>query len=176
MPNFILLKPQQQKRRRTLVVLLLSILICTLVMGKALAQSLEPSRISTIDPIGKSHQLGKELYLENCAGCHVALPPEVMPTETWRQLLLDPQHYGRQLQLPVGPPRILIWNYLRDFSRPHTKEEEIPYRLPQSRYFKALHPRVKLPRPTSVGTCLTCHPSADRYNFRQLAPEWQDSP
>ena len=60
----------------------------------------------TVDPITPRYQLGKELYLENCASCHVPLPPEVLPSETWRRLLLEPeQHFGQQLKplISTGP-------------------------------------------------------------------------
>jgi hypothetical protein len=157
-------------------VLLLLVGLWSVAVGWGVGRAAEIPAAGTVDPIPESFQLGAELYLENCAGCHVALPPEVMPSETWRQLLQDPQHYGVVLNLPVNPPRVIIWNYLRAFSRPHAKDEEVPYRLAKSRYFKALHPRVKLPQTNLIGSCVTCHPGAGQYNFRSLAPEWQNSP
>lgn len=130
-----------------------------------------------VDPAGERYQLGQELYLENCATCHLALPPQVLPTETWQRLLQDSAHYGQTLKLLVDPQRMLVWNYLRTFSRllPE-KNEEIPYRVTSSRYFKALHPRVKLPQPTAISTCVSCHPGANEYNFRKLGPEWDNAP
>ncbi len=60
------------------------------------------------------------------------------------------------------------------FSRSQLKdEEEIPYRISESRYFKALHPQVKLPRPLELGSCAGCHVGANEYNFRKLSAEWQ---
>ncbi len=41
--------------------------------------------------------------------CHIAIPPTVLPTQTWRNLLEDPQHYGATLKPLVDPPRILVW-------------------------------------------------------------------
>lgn len=129
--------------------------------------------IGTVDPIPARYQLGQELYLENCASCHIGVPPAVLPTQTWKQILQDSQHYGVQLPPLINPPRLLVWQYLQTFSRPLTKEEQIPYRLDDSRYFKALHPKVKLPRPVEIGSCVSCHSSAADYNFRRLSPEWQ---
>jgi len=133
----------------------------------------EANAIGTIDPVPQRYQLGEQLYLENCASCHIALPPAVMPTQTWQKLLQDSQHYGAQLPLLVDPPRLLVWNYLRAFSRPQSTDEDTPYRVKDSRYFKALHPKVKLPRPLEISSCVTCHPSAAQYNFRRLTPEWR---
>ncbi len=148
--------------------------------GLAIATNAQPSpkqdaasEIGTVDIVPSRFQLGQELYLENCATCHIALPPAVMPTQTWQRLLQDPQHYGVTLPQLVDPPRLLIWNYLRNFSRPLLKEEPTPYRVGESRYFKALHPNVKLPRPVDVSSCVSCHSSATEYNFRRLSPEWE---
>lgn len=141
-----------------------------------IAQSPQITTSGPVDPVPSRYQLGQELYLENCATCHIAIPPQVFPTETWRQLLQDPQHYGQKLRLLVDPPRILVWNYLRAFSRSQPKDEEVPYRVTNSRYFQALHPRVKLPPSTSLSSCVTCHPGTAQYDFRQLTPEWANSP
>jgi mono/diheme cytochrome c family protein len=149
--------------------------------GLALATEAQPTAqagsdaIGTVDPVPSRYQLGQELYLENCASCHIALPPSVLPTQTWQQVLQDSQHYGVKLPPLVDPPRLLVWNYLQYFSRSQSKAEETPYTIDDSRYFKALHPRVKLPRPVQISSCAVCHPSAAQYNFRRLTPEWQNS-
>ncbi|WP_448563955.1 hypothetical protein [Trichothermofontia sp.] len=128
--------------------------------------------IGTVDPTPAPYRLGEELYLETCQGCHVAVPPAVLPTETWRQLLQDPQHYGQQLTPLVGPARLLVWNYLLLSSRPHAADESIPFRVQESRYFKALHPDVPLQRPITLAGCVTCHPGAPQYDYRRLMADW----
>lgn len=143
--------------------------------GLAAITHAQPNEVGTVDPVPERYRLGQELYLENCSSCHIPVPPAVLPTQTWQQLLQDPQHYGVKLPLLVDPPRLIVWNYIRTFSRPTAKEEEIPYRVDDSRYFKALHPKVKLPRPVRVSSCVSCHPSAAEFNFRRLSPEWENS-
>lgn len=130
----------------------------------------------TVDPVPRRYQLGQELYLQNCGTCHIALPPAVLPSETWRNLLQDQEHYGQKLPPLIGPDTLILWEYLRNFSRPPAAGEKVPYRVSESRYFKALHPRVKLPRNTKIASCVTCHPSAVQFNFRELTPEWANSP
>ncbi|PIG90621.1 diheme cytochrome C [Gloeocapsopsis sp. IPPAS B-1203] len=172
-----------QHRRRSQFFLLV-ILLWSILMGWGLAiataqpspqQEAATEEIGTVDIVPSRYQLGQELYLENCASCHIALPPAVMPTQTWQRLLQDQQHYGVTLPQLVDPPRLLIWNYLRNFSRPLLKEEPTPYRVGESRYFKALHPNIKLPRPVDVSSCVSCHSGATEYNFRRLSPEWEAS-
>lgn len=147
-----------------------------MILGWGLAQAQENStqRFSDaggVDRVPETYQLGQQLYRQTCGSCHVALPPAVMPTETWRQLLLSNEHYGQQIQLPGAIETRLIWNYVQTFSRPLLENEIVPYRLAQSRYLKALHPDVELPQPTRLGSCATCHPSVDQYNFRRLNAE-----
>lgn len=129
--------------------------------------------IAQVDTVPQRYQLGQQLYLENCATCHLAVPPFVLPTQTWQRVLQDSQHYGTKIKPLVDPPRLLVWNYLRTFSRPLNKEEEIPFRTQDSRFFKALHPKVKLPNPANLSSCISCHPSANEFNFRRLTPEWE---
>ena len=184
-------RQRRQKRRRSPAILLLLILLWSVCIGWGLAQATDLSRthrtippisgdesiltsqVGTIDVVPPRYQTGQTLYLENCATCHIALPPQVFPSETWRRLLQDPQHYGRRLEPLVDPPRVLIWGYLRRFSRPRKEGEAVPYRMDRSRFFKALHPNVKLPRPTRPNTCIGCHPGATEYNFRSLIPDWE---
>lgn len=161
------------KLKKNPVGILLVILIWSLAMGWLLALAtnahgaVPKSEIGTVDVVPAKHQLGQKLYLENCSGCHIAIPPSVLPTQTWKNLLQDPQHYGATLKPLVDPPRILVWRYLSTFSRLHKEEERTPYRINKSRFFNALHPQVELQRPVQVGSCVTCHPGATEYNFRQ---------
>ena len=167
--------------------LLLLLLLWSVCLGLGLAQATErpttiaqiPTRqaakIGTVDRVSEGEQVGQDLYLQNCATCHVGLPPAIMPSETWRQLLQDNQHYGVALAIN-RLDRQIIWQYVRKFSRPHSAEEEVPFRIYQSRYFKALHPRVNLPTKTGLTSCVSCHPGAGQYDFRSLSAEWQNAP
>jgi hypothetical protein len=165
---------KQQWRRLPLIGVLL-LLVWSFAIAGELAHALEGSHINTVDPVPAELQLGEELYLKNCSTCHFAVPPAVLPTQTWLQLLQDPNHYGKRIEPPIDPGRLLVWNYLQNFSRPQTADEAIPYRVGASRHFKALHPRVELPQPISLSTCVTCHPGATTYDFRSLTPEWENA-
>jgi len=149
------------------------VLLFCLGLSVSLAIAIAPRTVA-VDPVPERHQLGLELYLKNCGTCHMALPPAVMPRETWQQLLQEREHYGVALELPIDPPRLLIWQYLQFASRPRASEDPTPYRLRNSRYFQALHPRVKLTEPITISSCVQCHPGAMKYDFRSLSPEWVD--
>ncbi len=170
------------RRKRASRRLLLILLLWSAMLGwgfahmhTALSQS-TAADIGGVDPVPARYQLGQQLYLESCATCHVAVPPAAFPRETWRQLIQDPQHYGAQIEPPVDPPRLLIWEYLQFFSRELREDETVPYRLNNSRYFNILHPKVELPRPTRLTSCASCHPGAEQFDFRSLSAEWHIAP
>lgn len=194
-------QPKGYKRGRSPVVLLFLLLVWSISLGWGMAIAFgSPQKVSaqiapgipaqpdliaqgtaeqtgTVDPITPRYQLGKELYLENCASCHVPLPPEVLPSETWRRLLLEPeQHFGQQLKPLIGPVLITMWDYIRAYSRPEEAKKPLPYRISESPYFKALHPRVKFSQTVKPASCVICHPGAAQYNYRRLTPEWENSP
>lgn len=181
--------PKGRRQKRSIAVLFLLLLVWSICLGwglsLAMTVSAQPSLVAqatstepgTVDPVSARHQLGKELYLENCASCHMAIPPEVLPTETWRRILLEPdQHYGTQIQKLIGPSLLVMWDYLRTFSRPEVPNKQLPYRISDSRFFKALHPRVKFTQPVKPSSCVSCHPGVAQYNYRRLTPEWENSP
>ena len=144
------------------------ILLWSVAVGWGIAWAVDSSPANT----PARFQAGLESYLETCSGCHVPLPPEVMPTQTWKRILERPaQHYGVSVPL-VRVSQLVIWQYMNFFSRPVLKDEPVPLYLAQSRYFKALHPNVTLPQPLTHKTCIACHPGALKLDYRTLSPEW----
>ncbi len=135
-----------------------------------------PPAIGTVDAVPQQFQLGQQVYLQNCATCHLAAPPAILPTQSWAYIVQNAQHYGVQITPLQDPSRLILWNYLRNYSRPAIQGETLPTRFEASRPFKALHPRVDLPSPASFGSCLTCHPAALEFNFRRLTPAWDNAP
>ncbi len=153
-------------KKKTNILAILAILLSCLVTGWQISAW-------SLEPIPERFATGRETYLEYCATCHIAIPPEVMPTDTWRKILEKPQnHYGTSVNL-VSLTQILIWNYMRSYSRPLNQDEQIPQHLDQSRYFKALHPAVPMPEPLTLKTCIACHPSANSFDFRTLSKQWE---
>lgn len=170
----------RMKHRQRLFLLLLLIFLwsmsCVGFMAKistaTTISQINSELISNVDVVPQRYQLGLSLYLENCATCHVALPPQVLPTESWQIILRDSQHYGVQLPTLIEPPRQLVWNYLQVSSRRKSQEDErIPYRIASSRYFKALHPGVKFPQQVNIKGCISCHPKVKDFDFRTLNHE-----
>jgi hypothetical protein len=110
-------------------------------------------------------QIEQAAYAQSCGTCHIALPAEVLPSESWRVLLQDPNHYGQQIATPTGATLQLAWGYLKGNSRRLIEKEQVPYRLAESRFFKALHPGVEFPLPVRATTCIDCHVAAQSGDF-----------
>jgi Dihaem cytochrome c len=154
-----------------LLSLLGGILFASLLNSSAIAQS--PSS----DTLLSRYEIGQQTYLENCASCHIAIPPSILPTQTWKKLLENPSsHYGIRLKPIIGITQRLIWDYLSYSSRPLTEDTFVPLLIEQSSYLKVLHPRVNLPTPFTHNTCITCHPHVSSYDYRTLTPIWENAP
>ncbi|MGB7085415.1 MAG: diheme cytochrome C [Phormidesmis sp.] len=141
----------------------------SLLLGIGLAHATSTAATSDygmVDPIDEPHAVGYHIYIEQCATCHVALPPAVLPTQTWQTLITDSAHYG--LVLPNIAPfeQQLMLNYLQVYSRSLQGDDPIPYRLQDSTYFGALHPNVALPQPLDLSSCAGCHIGATEQNYR----------
>ncbi|HAO11744.1 MAG TPA: cytochrome C [Planktothrix sp. UBA8407] len=172
---------KNQKRRYSPWVLVVIVGVWSIGIALGMVQTMNAAptsnQIGNVDEIKPGSKLGHELYLSTCSNCHIPIPPEVFPTQTWQQVIQDPQHYGATLQPLEGPSLLLMWKYLQTYSRPIAlKDETIPYRFNRSRYFKALHPRVEISQPLTVNSCVSCHPGASQFDFRSLTSEWQNSP
>lgn len=151
------------------VILLFLIALVSVICGWQLEMAIAQNQ-------DNNFQISRELYLENCASCHIPIPAEVLPTETWQQILENPQkHYGESLPRMISINTRLIWNYLRTFSRPLLLNETKPQYVTNSRYFRALHPQVDLPQPVTHQSCILCHPGAQKLDYRTLSPEWGEN-
>jgi hypothetical protein len=178
------LRVGRKTRRPVAWILMVLVISLTSFCGWALTQldsslAVTPTTkttLGTVDVVPKDLKLAQETYLARCATCHVGIPPAVLPSESWKTILQDSTHYGVPWEPLRNPDLALAWKYTRTGSRPLNPDEQIPYRIRTSRYFKILHPKVKLTEPIAVGTCVSCHIGAPKFNFRDLSPQWQDAP
>jgi hypothetical protein len=169
-------------RQQRIWVLVLMLILWSGFIGWGLTQAQNAAaqnpltQVGTVDVVPQNLQLPQEVYLKQCSSCHIAIPAAAFPSQTWEQLLLDQEHYGVTLPRLVNPELGLTWKYLQVYSRPQSEDEPIPFRFRQSKLFKILHPRVAFSEPVTVDTCVSCHPAAPQFNFRQLTPQWDDAP
>lgn len=121
----------------------------------------------SVDKTNENFKTGESLYLQSCGSCHIAIPPAVLPTETWKTILENPNnHYGTKVVGLNRLTQLLMWQYLQNYSRGLLKDEPQPKFIAQSRYFFALHPQVEFTKPITHHSCVDCHPRAREYYFR----------
>ena len=134
------------------------------------------AQVGSVDPVPPQLQRGEELYRQRCGTCHLALPPQLLPNQTWQALLPETNHYGVVLPEFKDPELTYTWQYVSFFSRPMKEDglRPIPYRIQRSGFFKILHPEVDFAEPVTPDTCIKCHPGVANLDFRQLSPEWKN--
>jgi mono/diheme cytochrome c family protein len=176
-------KTRGLQHRRSVMPWILAVVIGFACLWSGVLSSVEPSRAAIpegakpTDVTPQGLQLAEETYLNRCATCHIALPPAVLATETWKDIITDTAHYNAPSWTPLRNPDLaLTWKYLQSGSRPLNPNEQKTYRIARSRYFKILHPRVQFKEPATLSTCVSCHAGAQKFNYRDLTPEWQDAP
>ena len=126
-------------------------------------------------------RLSNKAWQQECASCHVAYPPSLLPKASWRQMMsgLD-KHFGENASLdPATQADILKFleaNAANSGSKVLRRmaANEAPLRITETRWFKHEHDEV--PRATwarkSVGSaanCAACHQLAEQGNYNEDA-------
>lgn len=156
-----------------LMIIFVTIAFWSIILGGGIAMAFDSNQpispLKSVDAATGKFQIGEELYLENCSGCHIPIPPAVLPRETWQTILENPSdHYGVKVEGIIRLTQVLMWDYISNYSRNLMKDEAKPDYIAQSRYFKALHPKVNLPDPITHRSCVSCHPKAIKFDYRTI--------
>jgi hypothetical protein len=116
-------------------------------------------------------------YQQECASCHLAFPPGMLPAASWRRLMDRlPHHFGIDASLDA-PTRQQINSWLAANAGTHEKVARDPSPPPQDRITRAAwfvqeHDGVRpatwaLPAVKSAANCAACHTRADQGEFRE---------
>lgn len=146
--------------------------ILALVAATALAQSAKSQ--SPADPAA--------LWKAECASCHMAYPPGLLPERSWRRIMSElEKHFGQNASVDAATAKSIL-NYLvensaeRGTSRRSARflgaipAAETPLRITENAYFSREHREVapdvwKLPKVGSAANCNACHSDADQGTF-----------
>jgi cytochrome c553 len=111
-------------------------------------------------------------YQQECAACHVAYPPGLLPAASWRRLMADlPRHFGTDASLDAPTARELSgWLIAHAGTYRRVREEPVQDRITRAAWFVRKHDEVpaatwKLPAVKSASNCAACHPRADQGAF-----------
>lgn len=111
-------------------------------------------------------------YTQECASCHTAYPPGMLPARSWERLMggLD-RHFGTDAALDAQTTRQLnTWLQAHAGTYKRVVEEPLQDRITRSAWFERKHRQVsaatwKLPSVKSAANCAACHAGADRGRF-----------
>ncbi len=113
-------------------------------------------------------------YKTECAACHVAYPPGMLPATSWQRLMTGlPNHFGTDASLdPAAVKELSTWlsaNAAPDRRAPEPPPED---RITRSAWFTRQHDEVpaatwKRPSIRSASNCAACHTGADRGDFNE---------
>lgn len=115
-------------------------------------------------------------YQQECASCHMAFPPGLLPASSWQRLMSTlNQHYGTDASLDDASVReIGGWLKANAGSYQRASEEPPQDRITKSAWFLREHNEREVPpavwKRASVGSaanCAACHSKAAQGSFSE---------
>lgn len=115
-------------------------------------------------------------YQQECASCHIAYPPGMLPAASWQRLMggLN-KHYGSDASLDVADARAIgAWLQANAGTYKRVKEEPPQDRITRSAWFERKHNPHEVPpeawKRAAVGSpanCAACHANAEQGRFSE---------
>jgi hypothetical protein len=166
---------------RQSLVFLLCLSLCVLPASSGFSQTPKNNKPKT-EENKKPQNNPASVYKEICGQCHMAYPPEFLPSGSWKKILeLDKNHFGTPLDLDPKSKDILA-QYLMENGAENWEggtiakilgsldEDKTPLRLTEVPYIKKKHRKIStdiLQRKSigSLSKCNACHSSAEEGIF-----------
>ena len=143
-----------------------------LLMGLGASQA----ALADDDREGGSRRMGPLLpkYKQECAACHLAYPPGMLPAASWQRLMGNlPKHYGTDASLDAATVKELsTWLSANAGTYKRVREAPPQDRITRSAWFIRKHDEVpaatwKRASIKSAANCAACHTQADQGNFNE---------
>jgi mono/diheme cytochrome c family protein len=113
-------------------------------------------------------------YRQECAACHIAYPPGMLPAASWQRVMNDlPRHYGTDASLdPATVEELSVWLAAHAGTYKRVSEQPPHERITRSAWFVRKHDEVpaatwKLPAVKGPANCIACHAQADQGDFSE---------
>lgn len=139
--------------------LLASTLTCLSFAAMADSDRLMPSKVPNA-------------YQQECASCHLAYPPGLLPARSWKNMMSNLEHhYGTDASIDAQTAKeITAW--LTDHAGTYKRVKEAPRddRITMSTWFERKHRKVEeevwlRDSVKSRANCAACHTQAERGNY-----------
>lgn len=142
---------------------------CTMITLLGITQTAgadEHGRIANIPLLPK--------YQQECAACHLAYPPGLLPASSWQRLMNNlPHHFGTDASLDAATVQQLsTWLTANAGTYRRVREAPPDDRITRSAWFVREHDEIsaatwKLPAVKSAANCAACHIRAEQGVFNE---------
>jgi hypothetical protein len=140
-------------------------IVASLVLGAATVA------VADDDDEGHPYAASHPAWKAECGGCHVAYPPQMLPTRSWRALMsnLD-NHFGTDASLDPQTAADISAFLERNAGRERTPATQPVLRITETSWFVAEHDEVpaRVWKNTNVGShsnCGACHANANQGSY-----------
>lgn len=113
-------------------------------------------------------------YQQECASCHVAYPPGLLPAASWQRLMGQlSKHFGTDASLDAATAKpIAGWLQANAGTGKRGREQPPQDRITRSAWFTREHDEVsaatwRLPAVKSAANCAACHTGAEQGDFSE---------
>jgi mono/diheme cytochrome c family protein len=135
--------------------------------GLAAAALADDDRRATRVPLAPKYQ-------QECAACHLAYPPGLLPAASWQRIVNNlPHHYGTDASLDASTAKELsAWLTANAGAGKRAREQPPEDRITRSSWFVREHDELpaatwKLPAVKSAANCAACHTQAPQGDFNE---------
>lgn len=115
-------------------------------------------------------------YRQECAACHVAYPPGMLPATSWARLMNNlPRHFGTDASFDAQEvQRLSQWLQSQADGRRQAPPPPTQDRITRTPWFEREHRHIepatwRLPSVRSASNCMACHSGADQGQFSEHA-------
>lgn len=112
------------------------------------------------------------LYTQECAACHLAYPPGLLPASAWCRVMTGlERHYGSDASLdPAAVQQIAAWLQANAGTRKRVSEAPPEDRITRSAWFARKHRELddtvwRHASVKSAANCAACHTRAEQGRF-----------
>ncbi len=112
------------------------------------------------------------LWRQECASCHMAFAPGLLPAESWRKMMggLD-KHFGVDASITAQENNEITAFLVKNASN-RWKAPTAPLRVTETLWFKRKHDEInpavwKRAAIKSPANCMVCHAGADKGDFEE---------
>jgi hypothetical protein len=134
-----------------------------------------PLSLSPISQAGEHEATSRaalpKFYVQECASCHVAYPPGMLPAPSWARLMSGlKQHFGTDASFdPQEVQRLNQWLQSHADERHQTIAPPPQDRITRSKHRQIEAATWRLPSVRSAANCMACHSTADQGRYSEHA-------